>query len=84
MIVRTAGVVFGDMAIGEKDFLAADFAIGVAKSDGAGAKRFHFGANQNQPRFKTVENVIIVGSGAVLGNDLEAGIGRIFFAHQIP
>ena len=60
------------MAVHQPDVAAADLGVGVAQIGFAGAQRFYLGAGKRHARFHFFEQVIVVGGGAILGNDLHA------------
>ena len=72
MVKRPAGQVLRDVAVHQPDVAAAHFGVGVAQIGLAVAQRFHLGARKDHARFHFFEKVIVVGSGAILGNDLLA------------
>src|SRR5579863_281179 len=77
MIPRTAGAVFGNVAIHEPYFTAFDFGVGVAQSALPFPEGFHFGADEDHAGFETVEKFVIVGGGAILRGNFDRR--RVFF-----
>ena len=71
MIEWAAGTVLRDMAVHQPDAGAADFGISVPQVGFAVAQRFYFGARQNHTGLHVFEQVVVIRSGAVLGNDLQ-------------
>jgi hypothetical protein len=69
MVVWPSRKIFADMAVHEPDLAAANHAVGVPQVGFTLAEGFHFGAKQHHARFQLLKEVIIVGSGAVLGHD---------------
>ncbi len=70
MIERAAGAVLGNVAIHQPDAGSADFGVSIPEVRFAVAQSFHFGARQRHAGLHLLEQVVVVGSGAILGNDL--------------
>jgi len=66
------------VAIHQPDAGAAHFGVGVSQVGFAFAQRFDFGPRQRHACFHLFQQVIVVGGGAILGNDFLAR--GIFFA----
>jgi len=69
MIERATGVVLRDMAIHQPNARAADFGVGVSQVGFALAQSFHFGAHKRHSGFHLFKEVVVIASGAILGND---------------
>ena len=84
VIEGSAGEVLWDVAIHQPDAGAAHLGIGIAQVGLALAQRLYLGAGQRHSGFHLFEQVIVVGGGAILGNDLRArGIFFVGFLSQV-
>lgn len=72
VIPRAAGTVLGDVAILQPDFAAADFGVGLAEGAFAFAEGLDLSAGQDHAGFELVQDEVVVGGGAVLGDDFYA------------
>ena len=53
-------------------FAGANLGVGFAKGSLPFPEAFHLGADQDESGFELVEEVVVVGGGAVLGDNLDA------------
>ena len=74
VIPRAAGHVLSDVGVDEERDAGLEVDVSVADVGFAFAKGFHFGAEKNESRFHLFEDVIVVGSGTVLRDDLFARV----------
>jgi hypothetical protein len=65
-----SGHVLGNVGINEKGAAGLEVDIGITDIGLAFAEGFYFGAVQHQSRFQLLKNMVMIRSGAVLGNDL--------------
>jgi len=72
VVTRAARQVLRNVEIHEPGFPAADFRVGVAKRSLSLPESFHFGTDENQACFQFIEQFVVVGGRAVLGDDLDA------------
>ena len=85
VIPRAAGHVLGDMGVDEEWAAGLEVDVGVADVGFAFAEGLHFGAVKDESRFHLFEDVIVVGRGAVLRDDLLARVlGVLPFLLALP
>ena len=72
VISRSAGKVLRNVEIHEPRFPAPYFGVGVAKRSLAFPEGFHLCADENKACFEFIEQFVVVGGRAVLGDDLDA------------
>src|SRR5205085_471643 len=65
MIERTAGTVLRDVTIHQPDAGTANFGVGISQVSLAFAQRFYLGACQGHAGLHLLEQVIVVGGGAI-------------------
>ena len=70
VVSRSPGTVLRYVAVYQPSLASANFGVGFADCSFAFAERLDFGAHQYQSCFELVEQLVVVGSGAVLGDDL--------------
>ena len=68
VIPGAAGHVLGDVSVDEPGAAGLEIDKGVADVRFAFAKGFHFGTVEDQAGFVFLEQVIVIGGGAVLGD----------------
>ncbi len=78
VVPRTAGKVLSDVRIDEKRAAGLEIDEGVADICFALAEGFHFRAMQHYAGFQLLKNMIVVRSGAILRDDLLAGLFGVF------
>src|SRR5271157_1910298 len=78
MIPGPAGHILGNVRVGEVSAAGLEVHVSVANVGLAFAEGFDFRAVQHQSRFQLLKDMIVVGSGAVLGDDQVAGASGIF------
>ncbi len=76
VIARSPGLVFRNVAVYQPSLTGANFGIGVAKGCLPFPETLDLGADENEAGFELIEQVIVVGGGAVLGNNLDALLDR--------
>src|SRR5271155_3977692 len=64
------------MAVYQPSFAKANFGVGLAESALPFAQSFDFGADQDHAGFQAVQQMVVVGSLAVLRNNLDAFVLR--------
>src|ERR1700676_4890405 len=72
VVPRAAGHVLSDVRIDEKRAAGLEIHVGVADVGLAFAQSLHLGAVKHEPRFHFFEDVVVVGSGAVLRDNFFA------------
>jgi len=72
MVIGSTGLVFGNVRVLQPDFSAAGLGIGLAEGHLPFAECFHFRPLQHQTCLIPLEDVVMIGSGAVLGNQVDA------------
>src|SRR5579864_4179921 len=76
VIPRAAGHVLGDVSVDEKGAAGLEVHVGVTDVGLAFAQGFHFGAVKDEARLHLFEDMIVVRGGAILRDDLLAGLLR--------
>src|ERR1700678_278655 len=74
VIAPPAREIFRYMAIYQPRFAAADLGEGLPKRALPFAKRLDLGADQHDSGFQAVQELVVIGSAAVLRNNLDAGV----------
>src|SRR5271165_2552224 len=72
VIPGAAGRILRDVGVDQERPAGFKVHEGIANVGFALAQSFHFGAMQHQARFELLKNVVVVGSGAILRDDLLA------------
>lgn len=72
MVAVTSGEILGNVAVYQPSLAKANFGIGFAQSAFPFAQGFDFGADQDHAGFEAVQQMVVVGSLAVLRNNLDA------------
>ena len=78
MIAQSTGLVLRDMEVYQPRLPAANLGVGFAKGSFAFAEGFDLGADENQASFEFVEQIVVIGGRAVLGDNLDA-LPALFF-----
>jgi hypothetical protein len=81
MVPRAAGHVLSYVGVHQPRAAGFEIDVGVANIRLSFAKSFHFGAVKDQPGFIPLQQMIIVGGGAILRDDLLLaffGLFRLF------
>lgn len=74
VIPDSAGAVFGNVGVHEPDFAGARLGVGFAEGGFAFAKSFDLGADQNDPGFDFIEDMVVVRGGAILRDDANSTV----------
>ena len=78
MVPGSAGHVLGNVGIFEKSAAGFEVDKSIANISFSFAKGFYFGPMQHQASFQLLKNMIIVGSGAILRDNLFTRFLRVF------
>ena len=76
MIAKASRKILGNVAIYQPGLAAANFRVSVTQGALALSKSFYLRANEHQSGFQTVEQMIVVRSGPILRNNLDALVLR--------
>jgi hypothetical protein len=77
VVAKPAGQILRNMAVYQPSLSGANFSIGVPQSSLALAKCFYLRADKYQARFQTIEQMIVIGSGSILRNNLHPFVLRL-------
>jgi len=72
MVIRSTRLIFGNVRVLEPNFAAAGLGEGLAQSHLPFAECFDFRPLEHQTCLILLENVVMIGSGSVLGNQVDA------------
>ena len=78
VVSRAARQVFRNMAVNQPSLAAANLGEGIAKGGFAFAEGLDLGAHEYQSCLEVIAEGVIVGGGAVLGDDLDAFVLLLF------
>src|SRR5579859_939067 len=89
VVPRTAGHVLRNVCVNQPCAAGLEIDIGIADIRFPFAQGLHLGAMQDQAGLKSVQQVKIVGGGAILGNNLLAGFASLLgflrgLRHNLP
>ena len=74
--LKSSGQIFGYVAVYQPSLANANLGVGLPEGAFAFAQGLDLGTYEYQPRFQTVQQVVIVGGGAILRNNLHALVLR--------
>ena len=77
MVARSAGPVFRYVAVYQPSLAGANLGVGLAERCLAFPEGLDLGAYQDQACLELVEQLVVIGGGAVLGDDLDVLLLRL-------
>jgi len=78
VVPGTAGHVLCNVGVNEPCSSGTEIDVGVANIRFSFAQGLHLGAMEDQAGFEAIKEVVIVGSSAILSNNLLSGFGALF------
>ncbi len=79
VVPEASGQILGNVAVYQPSLAKANLGVGLPEGAFAFAQRFDLRAHQYQASFQTVQEVVVVGGGAILRNNLYALVLRLLW-----
>jgi hypothetical protein len=77
VIPETSGQILGNMAVYQPNLANANFGVGLAEGTFALAEGLDLSTHEYQSSFDTIQEMVVVGGGAILRNNLYAFVLRL-------